>query len=166
MNGTCVSPTIGGSGSGGGGGGGGGGAEVDSSAVCESGNATGDEIIEDAGLAGPSSSGGEKNSSSSLGQSASSLFRRSEAVSPGRSGGGCRAQGIRKLQKCLSTSVSHYEASHAEASTASTSSGGGFASSFHAPFHTQRSVDIRGYSATTSSQASLTSSPYILTNTR
>lgn len=77
-------------------------------------------------------------------------------------------QGIRKLQKCLSTSVSHYDGEHQ------------FTTSSNFPFHSQRSVDVRGYVATaTSSSTAATAasslqaassssltSPFILTNTR
>lgn len=98
----------------------------------------------------------EKSSSSS-----SNLFRGSK-------------QGIRKLQKCLSTSVSHYDGGEHHQPTTS--------SNF--PFHSQRSVDIRGYVATSSSSStsnaaaataasslqaassSSLTSPFILTNTR
>lgn len=82
--------------------------------------------------------------------SISSLLFRKAVMEPTRH---ARNQGIRKLQKCLSTSVSHYDEG---------SGSGSFAASF--PLHTQRSVDIRNYT-TTSSQASLTS-PNILTTTR
>lgn len=80
-------------------------------------------------------------------------------------------QGIRKLQKCLSTSVSHYDGEHHQS-----------ASSSNFPFHSQRSVDVRGYVATASSSStaaaataasslqaassSSLTSPFILTNTR
>ncbi|XP_011500953.1 PREDICTED: syntaxin-binding protein 5 [Ceratosolen solmsi marchali] len=153
MNGTCVSPTAGRSTESGGASGI---AEGDYSVICQS-NITADETAEEDIDGG----GGEK----SLGQSASSLFRRSDAgliagTCGGRHGsgssGGGRTQGIRKLQKCLSTSVTYYE-------TGIEGSSSGFATTF--PFHAQRSIDIRGYSATTYPQASLSSS-YILTNTR
>ncbi|XP_023287629.1 syntaxin-binding protein 5 isoform X10 [Orussus abietinus] len=69
-----------------------------------------------------------------------------------------RSQGIRRLQKCLSTTISHYDGD-ASTSGSSASPGG---TSF--PLQAQRSVEIRNYSAT-ASQASLTSH-YILANTR
>ena len=165
MNGTCVSPTAARTGDSSGAEGaeagetGVAGDEASSTTVAVGG---GDEASGSGCVGG---GGGEK----SLGQAASALFRRSDAGlasgrtasgSSGSGGGSGRSQGIRKLQKCLSTSVSHYEGGGAEGGSSS-----GFAASF--PFHAQRSVDVRGYAATTSSQASLTtSSPFILTNTR
>ncbi|XP_058805120.1 syntaxin-binding protein 5 isoform X5 [Phymastichus coffea] len=148
MNGQCVSPT----------------AQQRSAGGGESTDGDGGGEVGAAEDEGSSSSGGEK---SPFGQAASSLFRRSTAaessVSSGGGGGGGlssrggRSQGIRKLQKCLSTSVSHY--GEAESSTAS---------SGHFPLHAQRSVDVRGYAPPTTqagvvfSQASLTT-PYNLT---
>lgn len=78
--------------------------------------------------------------------SPSSLFK-SKLESGGGSGSrlGTRSQGIRKLQKCLSTSISHYEAGDHH----------------HSPsfsFHTQRSVDIRSYHAAAASATTNTSS--------
>lgn len=105
-------------------------------------------VVVRSGSAGDS--GGDSGPSNDDGSITSILFRKAVAE-PTRH---ARNQGIRKLQKCLSTSVSHYDAEG--------SGSGSFTASF--PFHAQRSVDIRNYT-TTSSQASLTS-PNILTNTR
>lgn len=66
-----------------------------------------------------------------------------------------RAQGIRKLQKCLSTTTSHFEVDSA--------SGGGPAAAFPL-FYAQRSTEMRNYSSA-APQASL-NYQNILTNTR
>ncbi|XP_014221074.1 syntaxin-binding protein 5 isoform X6 [Trichogramma pretiosum] len=179
MNGPCVSPTTAGRSSNSGGGG------VESLATGAS--SEGSEMVEGSGstTAGEdctTATAVERDSNTDQACASepqksphehsqrSSLFRRSDTSASAASGSryasghagasvtatGVRAQGIRKLQKCLSTSVSHYEGGGSE----SGSSPGGF------PFHAQRSVDVRGYTATAYSQASLTTSPYILTNTR
>ncbi|KAJ8672943.1 hypothetical protein QAD02_004204, partial [Eretmocerus hayati] len=150
MNGSCVSPTTNRSTESGGGSTEGEANTSGEGGISGGGGGGSDEPTEE--HINPASTG-EKIPS--LSQTSSSLFRRSEGGT--RHSGGGRSQGIRKLQKCLSTSVSHYDGG----SDAGGSSSGSFGSNF--PFHSQRSVDIRGYTATaTTSQSSLTS-PNILT---
>ncbi|XP_066589004.1 syntaxin-binding protein 5 isoform X4 [Prorops nasuta] len=145
MNGMCVSGNTGrggisgggvvggGGGVGGGSGGGGGGAMV------------GD------GDRGGGEFGNDNNNSSSGGNNGGgrlSIAGSLEVRAP-------RVQGIRKLQKCLSTTTSHFDPDTATSGALSASS----------LFYAQRSTEMRNYQAQFAAQPSLTSQN-VLTNTR
>ncbi|XP_015585074.1 syntaxin-binding protein 5 isoform X7 [Cephus cinctus] len=115
--------------------------------------------INSSNTGGGGDSAGNNNNNNNDGSVGNTRFRKAtsatrlDVLEPVRHS---RSQGIRKLQKCLSTTISHYDADG--------STSGSFSSSF--PFHAQRSVEIRNYQpSATTSQASMTSQ-YILANAR